>query len=76
MYVADEDLRTGSGALAYAAGAEVPEGELRSPVAKAQDWKSKVSEGRTKTLRADGAGTEKPTPAAVDAKAARPTATS
>lgn len=73
MYIADEDLRTGSGALAYAAGSEVPDNELNTAVAKAQDWKNKVSEGRTKTLRADGAGTDKPAKEAENASApARP----
>jgi hypothetical protein len=71
MYVADQHLMTGSGAIAYAAGSEVPEKALNSDMGKRMGWKELVSEGRTKTLRADGAGTEKPTPAAKEA----PTAT-
>lgn len=60
MYVADQDLYTGSGAKAYAAGSEVPEADLNSDMSKRMGWKNLVSESRTKTLRADGAGTGKP----------------
>lgn len=73
MYVADQNLYTGSGALAFAAGSEVPEDAMNSDMAKRQGWKELVSEGKTKTLRADGAGTDKPIKATAPAM---PTSTS
>lgn len=60
MHVADQDLLSGSGAIVYAAGSEVPDEVLNSDMAKRQGWKGYVSESRTKTLRADGPGTDKP----------------
>jgi hypothetical protein len=60
MYIADQNLISGSGALVYAAGSEVPEEALKSDMGKRQGWKDYVSEARTKTLRADGPGTDKP----------------
>ncbi len=70
MYIANEHLRNGTGAIAFPTGAEVPEEALKSEVAKANGWKDLVSESRTKTLRADGAGTDKP--AKVEAPVATP----
>lgn len=71
MYIADANLLSGSGAIAYAAGSEVPEEALNSDMAKRMNWKDYVSEAKTKTMRADGPGTEKPTPAAMQAEAAK-----
>lgn len=71
MYVADQNLLTGSGAIAFAAGSEVPEETLKSDMAKRQGWKDLVSESRTKTLRAEGPGTDRPAdPAKSDSPAA------
>lgn len=43
MYVADENLTLGNGAIAYGVGSEVPEEALKSEYAKLNDWSDKVS---------------------------------
>ena len=67
MYIADADLKMSNGALVYAAGSEVPAEALTSEAGKAYGWRDLVSEARTKTMRAEGPGTEKPTAAAKEA---------
>lgn len=65
-YVAEENLKAGNGAIVYGVGVEVPEGALSTEIGKANGWKDKVRELKTKTVRATGPGTDKPVDA-VDA---------